>query len=221
MKLVPQLNSRNPDARRNLSRAGMTLVELMVAMGLFGFVSVGLLYTHVFCLRQDELVNSKLGASDQSRKGFSLLTRDIRAAKVWEVGNVNSAGTNFTGISEGAVQKGNALRLSYSTNWNEGLLYYFNTNNLVDGGKLYRIKLTTGDTTLIADYLTNRTANALMFQAENYKGAPQTNRTHKGVVKVMLEFAQYQYPLTKVGPGYLYDYYKMDFKLTSHVPDGP
>ena len=170
MKIVPQLNRRNPDARRNLSHAGMTLVELMVAMGLFGFVSVGLLYTHVFCLRQDELVNSKLGASDQSRKGFSLLTRDIRAAKVWEVGNVNSAGTNFTGIDEGTVQKGNALRLSYSTNWNEGLLYYFNTNNLVDGGKLYRIKLTTGESTLIADYLTNRTANALMFQAENYKG---------------------------------------------------
>ncbi len=196
----------------------MTLVELMVSMGLFAFVSIGLLYTHVFCLRQDELVNSKLGASDQSRKGFDFLTRDVRAAKIWEVGNVNSSGTNFAQIALGSAQQGNALRLSYTTNWNQGVLYWFDTNSMADeGGKLRRVRQTDGDNKLIADYLTNN----MFFRAENYLGDVQTNRTHKGVIKVKMEFAQYQYPLTRVGPGYFYDYYKMEFKLTSHVPDGP
>jgi prepilin-type N-terminal cleavage/methylation domain-containing protein len=209
----------SPAPRR---RGGMTLVEVMVAMGVFSLVSMGLLYTHVFCLRQDELVNSKLGASDQSRKGFDYLTRDIRSAKIWEVGNVNTAGTNFTQVNTNTAQQGNALRLSYSatTNWSSPgvVLYWFDTNNMADdGGKLRRVRQSDGETKLIASYLTN----TMFFRAENYLGVAQTNRTHKGVIKVKMEYAQYQYPLTRVGPGYFYDYYKMEFKLTSHVPDGP
>ena len=155
-----------------------------------------------FCLRQDELVNSKLGASDQSRKGFDFLTRDVRAAKIWEVGNVNSSGTNFAQIALGSAQQGNALRLSYTTNWNQGVLYWFDTNNMADeGGKLRRVRQTDGDNRLIADYLTNN----MFFRAENYLGAVQTNRTHKGVIKVKMEFAQYQYPLTRAGPGHFFE----------------
>ena len=199
------------------TRLGMTLVELVIAMGIFAGVSVGLLYTHLFCLRQDQLVNSKLGASDQSRRGFGLLSTDIRAAKIWDIGN-SPNGSTFTEIAAGVAQQGNALRLSYTTNLAEGVLYYFDTSNMADeGGKLYRIRQSDGDTRLIANYLTN----TMFFRIEDYRGGIQTNRTHKAVIKVMMEFAQYQYPLTKVGPGYFYDYYKMEFKLTSHVPDGP
>jgi prepilin-type N-terminal cleavage/methylation domain-containing protein len=216
---TPQLHPRTRRERR-----AFTLVEIMVAMSIFSLVSIGMLYTHLFCLRQDSLINSKLGASDQSRRGFDLLTRDVRSAKVWEIGNVNSSGGGYTGINLGSSQIGNALRLSYTTNWSEGLIYYFNTNiAATDGGKLYRYNLDTGVQSLIAQDLTNtmRFTNSLRFQAQNYRGEAQTNRTHKGVVNVLMEFAQYQYPLTKVGPGYFYDYYKMEFKLTSHVPDGP
>lgn len=214
---VRRAQGEAPLAPRPSSTAGMTLVELMVAMSIFALVSIGLLYTHLFCLRQDELVNSKLGASDQSRRGFDLLTRDVRSAKIWEVGN-STGSTNFSPIALGAAQQGNALRLSYTTNFSDGVLYYFDTTDLADdGGKLYRVKQTSGDTTQLARYLTN----ALYFRAEDYRGATQTNRTHKGVIKVRMEFAQYQYPLTKVGPGYLYDYYKIEYKLTSHIPDGP
>jgi len=60
-----------------------------------------------------------------------------------------------------------------------------------------------------------------LFRAENYRGVTQTDLTHKGVVGVLLEFAEYQYPMTQVGPGLRYDYYKMEFKVTPHVPDGP
>jgi len=206
------------EAPNTPQRLGMTLVELMIAMGIFSAVSVGLLYTHVFCLRQDQLVNSKLGASDQSRRGFNLLTEDIRSAKIWEIGTSTGGGTNFTPIALDTPQQGNALRLSYTTNFADGVQYYFDTNTMsVDGGKLRRYKPASGESRLIADYLTN----TMYFRAEDYRGVTQSNRTHKGVIKVLMEFAQYQYPLTRVGPGYFYDYYKLEFKLTSHVPDGP
>ena len=108
--------------------------------------------------------------------------------------------------------------MSYTTNWNEGVMYYFDTSNMsVRGGKLYRKKMATGTKSLIADYLTNN----MFFAAEDYRGTAQTNRTHKGVIRCKMEFAQYQYPLTQVGPTYYYNYYKMEFKLTSHVPDCP
>lgn len=196
---------------------GMTLVELIIAMGIFAGVSVGLLYTHLFCLRQDQLTNSKLGASDQSRRSFGLLNTDVRAAKIWDIGN-SSDGSTFTEIADGTPQQGNALRLSYSTNITDGVLYYFDTSNMAnEGGKLIRIRQSDGDTRQIANYLTNN----MFFRVEDYRGVTMTTRTHKAVIKVLMEFAQYQYPLTKVGPGYFYDYYKMEFKLTSHVPDGP
>ena len=34
-----------------------------------------------------------------------------------------------------------------------------------------------------------------------------------------MEFCQYQYPLTKVGSNCLYDYYRMQFKVSSHCPN--
>lgn len=217
MKPLHSPSAKRPAARRR--SAAFTLVEVMVAMAVFSLASIGMLYTHLFCLRQDSLVNSKLGASDQSRRSFDLMTRDIRSAKVWEVGTVNGSGGSFTPINEGNAQQGNALWMSYTatTNHNVGVIYFFNTNSMAtDGGKLYRYKLSPASSTLIAQDLTNH----MYFRAENYRGETQTNRTHKGVIKVWMEFAQYQYPLTKVGPGYFYDYYKMEFKLTSHVPDG-
>jgi hypothetical protein len=55
----------------------MTLVEIVVALGIFSFVVIGLVYTHLYGLSQDQLVQSKLGASDQvladrQRKSFRL-----------------------------------------------------------------------------------------------------------------------------------------------------
>ena len=48
-----------------------------------------------------------------------------------------------------------------------------------------------------------------------------TDLTHKNVINVVMQFCQYQYPITKIGPGCLYDYYKMEMRLTPHTPDGP
>lgn len=193
-----------------------TLVELMISMGIFSMATLGLISLHLFGQRHDQLVQSKLGASDQSRRAFDRLTEDIRAAKIYSIGN--GTFSNFTVVALGTGQQGNALYLQLTTNASINMVYYFETTER----KLYRQH--SGSPlparTLIASGLTNVTANSMSFRSENYRGDIQTDRTHKGVVAVLLEFAEYQYPMTQVGPGLKYDYYKMEFKVAPHCPDG-
>jgi prepilin-type N-terminal cleavage/methylation domain-containing protein len=194
-----------------------TLVELMLTMAIFSMATLGLITLHLFGQRQDQLVQSKLGASDQSRRAFDRLTEDIRAAKIWRIGNGEFS--TFTAIPNRTAQQGNAVRLQLTTAPSNYIVYYFDTTER----QLYRQHSGSPlpERTLIASGLTNVTANSMMFRAENYRGDTQTDLTHKGVVGVLLEFAEYQYPMTQVGPGLKYDYYKMEFKVTPHVPDGP
>ena len=70
----------------------------------------------------------------------------------------------------------------------------------------------------IASHLTN----SLTFAAETFDGNIANDLSDRNVIRFTLDFLQYQYPLTKVGPGggYLYDRYKRDFRVTPHVPRG-
>jgi hypothetical protein len=190
---------------------GYTLVEIMVAMGVFSLAMIGMVYSHMYGLKMNELVQSKLGASDMSRRGFNVLENDIRSAKVWAIGN--GSATQFTPIANGSQQQGTAIKLQTTTDTNSYTIYYFDTSN----AQLRRRTSGVTGTTLIANYLTN----AMYFRAELPTGQTMTNLSHKGVINCNMEFAQFQYPLTKVGPGYLYDYYRISFKATPHVPDGP
>jgi len=192
-------------------RAGFTLPELMVVSALFGLIVIGSVYCQVFGMRQDQWVNSKIGASEMARQGFNDLANDVRAAKIWQIGKGDLS--SFTGIPLGTNQQGNALKLCMTTDTNQYYLYFFDTNAC----KLYRGHSGSRTVTCVAQYLTN----TMYFQAQNYRGENQTELTHKGVIAVAMQFWQYQYPITKVGPGCLYDYYKTELRLTPHVPDGP
>jgi len=185
-----------------------TLIEMVVTAAIFSIVVLAMVYTQIFGLKQDELAQSKLGASDASRRGFDQLALDIRSTKSWTVGNMNS--TTYTAITNGATQQGTAIELFLTTNLSSYIRYYFVTNQ----GKLYRWHANQSPT-LICKNLTN----TLYFQAEDYRGVLQTTLSHKCIIHVMLQFAQYQYPMTVVGAGYYYDFYKMEFRLTPHVPD--
>jgi prepilin-type N-terminal cleavage/methylation domain-containing protein len=191
--------------------AGFTLPEMMVASAVFGLTVVGFVCCQLFGMRQDQWVNSKIGASDLARLSFDDMAYHIRAAKIWQIGNGNLS--SFSSLPLGTNQQGNALKVSMTTDTNQYYLYYFDTNAC----KLYRGHSGTTNTTCIAQYLTN----TMYFQAQNYHGDNQTDLTHKGVIDVVMQFWQYQYPITIVGPGRLYDYYKLEMRLTPHVPDGP
>src|ERR1035437_7050123 len=113
---------------RGRSVQAFTLAEMMVAVLIFVFMVLGIIYVWMFGMRYDELSCSKLGASDMSRIGFDVLAGDIRAAKWWKIGN--GMGTNFTVCGNATNQIGNALKLSSSSSTNSTayIIYYFNTN---------------------------------------------------------------------------------------------
>jgi hypothetical protein len=196
--------------RRARRQAGLTLAETMVASAVFSLTVIGFVYCQMFGMRQDELVNSKIGASEQARLSFNDLANDIRAAKIWQIGNGDLS--SFRGIPLGNNQRGNVLKLSMTTDTNNYYVYYFNTNT----SKLLRGHSGSTKVTCLAQYLTN----TMYFQAQNYRGDNQTDLTHKGVIDVVMQFSQLQYPNTKIGPGYFYDYYKTELRLTPYAPDG-
>jgi prepilin-type N-terminal cleavage/methylation domain-containing protein len=207
-----------PPALKAWSTRAFTLPEMMIAMATFGMVIGGFLSAHLFGLKYDQRVCSKLGASDQSRMTFGLLTSDIRASKIWRIGRGNSSG--FTNLPNATLQQGNALQLFLTTNTNSWIRYYFETNGPTTAdpnGRLWRIT-SDGDADIIAQSLSNATTNSMTFYAEDYRGTIVSDYNYKYVIVTLMEFCQFQYPKTYVGPGYLYDYYRILLKSASHCP---
>jgi hypothetical protein len=210
MKITP---ASSKSARREQA---MTLTELMTATSIFLLMIAGLVVTNMFAMQQDELVNSKLGANDQSRLGFDLLLGEIRGCKYVQVGSGTS--NSFTSVTNGATEQGNALLITPSTNSSTWIEYYFNTNST--NGELDRISsYATNSPTVICTGLTN----TFLFQITDYTGTnllttSPTNYTRNYVVSVLFQFYQYQYPLTFVGPKEFYNYYKIAFKASRRAP---
>lgn len=190
---------------------GMTLPEMMISVTLFTIAVAGMVTTQLFALSQDQLVNSKSGACELARMSFNDLASDIRAAKVWQLGNGNLAA--FAPLDEDATQQGTALQLCMTTDTNKFYLYYFDTNSRT----LYRHHKGEATPRALAYNLTN----TMYFQALDYRGNVQTTLNHKSTIATVMQFCQYQYPITKIGPNYYYNYYQIIVRATPHVPDGP
>ena len=90
---------QNVARRRAQQQAGLTLPELMVASAVFSLTVLGFVYCQMFGMRQDQWVNSKIGASDLARLSFDDMAYHIRAAKIWQIGNGNL--TSFSSLPLG------------------------------------------------------------------------------------------------------------------------
>ena len=220
MNPTAQARTNSPATRR--TRAGMTLIEVMLASALMVMIVAGVFSAHFFGLRESLLIESKAGANDTARRAISQLLQDIRSAKGYDIGIMS--GTNFTLITNGLVQ-GAGLKLYamvIGTNQvvdpNIFLMYYFDTNQLASAnGKLWRMNSTNG----VAVVAVSNLINTLFFTSEDYFGRTQSVRTYKGVIHATLDFCQFQYPYTTVGSNQLYDTYRIDCRATPHLPDGP
>jgi len=195
---------------------GMTLIEVLTTMAIFVFGLTAMIAAFIFGLKQDQLVQSKLGASDESRRSFERVSRDIRCANSHAVGNYDISSKTFTPIDNGNDQIGNALRIYLVASNANNIVYFFDTRGTNGTWTLNRIH--TGDSapTVIASHL----QNSGTFAAEDYSGTLQQNMLDKDVIHFTMDFCEYQYPKTKVGLGYYYDRYVMDFRATPHVPGG-
>ena len=205
--------NRTGSTVRHRRQQALTLVEMMISMSIFGMVVMGFIALQIFGMKQNQLVESKLGANDQSRQLLEKMGHEIRSAKRWEVGNIS--GSSFVEVPDGQPQRGTGIRIFQSSATNSYIQYHFNTN----ARTLLRLQTGFAGTKMVAEELTNN----MSFQAEDYRGVVQTGGTGlwRNCIRVILEFAQYQYPLTQVGPGFMYDYYKVEFKVSPHCPTLP
>jgi hypothetical protein len=219
MKTSPPCNITLPAGSRRVR--AFTLTEMMVSVLIFTMLILALIGVWMFALRWDELVCSKLGASERSRMGFDEMAADLRAAKMWRIGNGNK--TTFTALPNQANLQGNAVQVySDSNDTNTFIRYWFDSSNPTNWA-LCRLTQTNGMASpryqLVVQNLTNATGTNMIFRAEKWDGSQSYDLQYKYVIATTLEFAQYQYPLTKVGPGYYYNYYAIQFKLASHCPN--
>lgn len=216
---------------------GMTLVEMMTTSGLFTLVVAGLLAVNMFGLKQDELLNSQIGASDQTRENFNLMLEEIRSGKQVLIGT--GASTNFVPITNaGVAQQGDTIEIWPSTNIDGVVFYYFYTNSaLTNGNWLVRVSIQTNTNgtvtsitntvaTSISDQTNQWETNALNFSAVVLSGSnwvvlsndPATTTNYNYLVTALLQFYQYQYPLTYVGTNCLYDYYQINLQAARRAP---
>ena len=205
-------------------KLAFTLVEMIFSLSIFSLVALALVTVNLLGLRENQLIESKCGASDSSRRALSKLPEDIHSAKMWKVGNVSAPFNNFTAIADNTAQNGNALQLFQTTNNSAYVLYYFDLTDAANSnGKLCRYTSANSTPTCLASNLVNWLTNGYSFVAEDYTGTVATNegtsRAYKCMIHAKLQFARFQYPLTPVGTNGLYDYYKMEFKATPHLPE--
>ena len=203
--------------RQPSSESGYTLVEVMFVSFVMILVVLALLAAQLVGFRVGQLVDSKSGASDSSRLALKNLVMDIRSAKMWDIGNLDSTGTNFISITNGLLQ-GPALQLCQTTNGSRYSVYYFKyagPNNSM---------LMKADTNWVSTVICSNLIDNTNFTAELYNGQLQTNtvsnvNNYKNVIHVILDFCQFQYPLTQVDTNGLYDFYKLEFRVSPHLPE--
>jgi len=202
------------------STRAFTLVEMMFASATLIILIMALLSAHLMGLRLDQMVESKEGASDTSRRVLNQLPIDIRSSKMWVIGNIS--GTNVTAVAGSVACQGNALKLFETTNGSQYILYYFDlsdSNN--SNGKLMRTCSTNWSPVCLASNLVNWLGNGYTFTAENYNGTVATNQgtsvAYKNIIRTVLQYCQFEYPLTPVGTNGLYDFYKIEFRATPHL----
>lgn len=188
-------------------------------------VIIAFLAAHMIGLRQYQVLSTKCGASDTSRSVLSQLPRDIRSTKMWWIGNYNMGSGTFSQISDGTAQEGTALQLFQTTNDSTPyILYYFDlTGSNNNNGKLMRYNSINATTVCLASNLVNWLGMGYSFKAEKFDGTRCTNEgtatAYKSLICTRLQFCRFEYPLAVVGTNGLYDFYKLEFRATPHLPE--
>lgn len=191
-------------ARSPAARSAFTLAEIMTAMGLFSLVVIGVVYSHLFGMRMFNITATRLSAGDNSRIVLDRVRDDVRSGKILYVGNGSSTG--FTHIALNSFHQGNALQIYPTTDTNVFVRYYLDPVRQC----LMRTTSGTGQVQVLAPYLTNRIA----FLAEDCSGHTLTNDQNNRVIKMVLDFYQWEFPVAQPGIGAYYDYFHLQTRMT-------
>jgi hypothetical protein len=197
----PATKSRAPVRREQ----ALTLVELMITLGIFMFVVLGMTSLHLFGLRWNEMVKVKLSASEGARRAVSGLVTEIHGAGIVNIGSGDETG--FTNAAFNTVQQGNAIEI-YPVKTNSELFvrYYLDAA----GHQLKRLQFGAPEPTVIASSITND----IVFTAEDFAGTILSNNFNNRVIGVRLQFFQIDNPFVPIGRGHYFDFYELQTRVT-------
>jgi type II secretory pathway pseudopilin PulG len=208
--------------RPNLS--GFTLVEMMMSVGIYLFIFIGvMLAIQLFGLRVYTLASTKLSATAGARKALNQIRDDIREAKTLQVGNCTTAGaTSFQAITN-AVAQGNALQIFQTTNAVPYTIYYLQTgasSSFTNYLAAYHVDASNNVAPLVK--LSSYITNTIIFDAEDFQGNILTNNLKNNqVYGLTLQFYQWEYPIAVIGGIGLnaYDFYQLRTKICRRALD--
>ena len=183
--------------------AAFTLPEMMVAFGIFGLAVVGSLYAHVLGLKMSTFTQSKLRATHNARAALNCVRDDVRSSVTFSVGNSDLS--SFANVTNGSPLQGNALQICPTADTNNYILYYIDASD-----QTLKRRISPGTATqVVARYVTNQ----LAFRTEDFAGNVLTNNQNSRVLKMTLEFYQWEFAVLQAGGGNFADYYRLQTKV--------
>jgi type II secretory pathway pseudopilin PulG len=200
------------DHVRPRRRSAFTLVEVMVSVGIFLGIFVGMMMgLQIFGLRVYTLAATKLSATADGRKTMNGLRKEVRSAKTVYVGTY--AHGAFSRIQNGQPQTGNALEIYPADPAAAPVVYYQNSSGLTNA--LYSIS--AGEVKLVANYMTNY----YVFTAEDYRTNVLTSYDNNPVIRIRLQFYQWEYPLGFVGTNAVnaYNFYRLQTRISRRAKE--
>jgi prepilin-type N-terminal cleavage/methylation domain-containing protein len=197
-------------------QGGFTLSEIMVAMAIFSLIVAAICTLQLFAMRIYTLGSTKLSATRDARQTLNGLREGIRSSKVCYVGTYSN-GTGFTRIPTGSIQMGNALEFATTNATRTNYMVYY-LDNWDPTNTLFSISNNLANTlTAQARYVTNY----YCFFGENYQGSNTTDYENNTVIRVVLQFYRWEYPLGFVGTNALnaYDFYYITTRIGHRALD--
>jgi prepilin-type N-terminal cleavage/methylation domain-containing protein len=184
-----------------------TLPEMMIVMAIFSMLTLALVTCQIFGMRLERVSETKLAATAAGRKALNQLRTEIREGKILVVGTGSSA--SFTNVPDNKYQVGNALQIYPTTNMANYIRYYLDTNDSC----LKRLTSLAPTPQVLASFITNQ----LVFQSEDFRGNVLTNSQNNRVIRMVLEFYRWEYPIATAGSGGMYDYYRVQTRITKRM----
>jgi hypothetical protein len=186
-----------------------TLTEIMVASSVFLMTIAAILTSHVFGLRLLEMSQSRLGASDSSRKAITWLNSDLRSAKSVLIGTGSSS--TFTEDGAKATQSGTAIQIYPSTDTNVYVRYFLDSSD----NKLKR--MTNGATTNMV--VATSLIYGDIFTGEDFLGNVISNRQNAFILGVNLQFSKLQTSDMPVSSTNYYTSFNVQLKVAARSSD--
>jgi hypothetical protein len=181
------------------SVAAFTLAEIMTTMGVLALLVAVMVSLQLFSLHSYIITQTKLAATDYSRKALNQVRDEIRSGKLLYVGNGNAS--SFSLLAANAPRMGNALMICPTANTNTFTYYFLDTNSCC----LNRMTSSNSNVEVISHYITN----SVVFQAQDFQGNVLTNDVNNRLIQITLQFYQWEYPVQQAGVDSMYYNYQI------------